>query len=103
MSGLEQELALIPTLSLTELTDRWQAHGLGPVPRVPLRLLQCLYAQLLQEQALGDLPASVVRELGNVGAETGKCRTPTPPHHHARSCSRLERGWFVNGTAGRSA
>ena len=58
MSSLEKELALIPTMSLAELTDRWQAKGLGPLPRVPLRLLQRLYAQLLQEQAFGGLPAA---------------------------------------------
>lgn len=79
MSGLEQELALIPTLSLAELTDRWQAHGLGPVPRVPLRLLQRLYAQLLQEQASGGLPAFVERELGKFEAGSGKGKAPTPP------------------------
>ena len=79
MIGLEQELALIPTLSLAELIDRWQEHGLGPVPRVPLRLLQRFYAQLLQEQTFGGLPSSVVRELGNVAAESGKGRAPLPP------------------------
>ena len=79
MSGLDQELALIPTLSLAELTDSWQTHGLGPVPCVPLRLLQRLYAQLLQEQALGGLPPSIVRELGKFEAGTGKSRAPLPP------------------------
>ncbi len=79
MSGLEQELELIPTLSLAELTDRWQALGLGKVPRVPLRLLQRLYAQLLQEQAFGGLPAPVLRELANAAAETGNSKAPTPP------------------------
>lgn len=79
MSGLEQEIELIPTLSLNELTDRWQVHGLGPVPRVPLRLLQRLYAQLLQEQALGGLSASIVQELGDVAAGAGKGRAPSPP------------------------
>ncbi len=79
MNGLEQKLALIPTLSLTELTDRWQAHGLGSAPRVPLRLLLRLYAQHLQELAFGGLPASVVRELGKFEAGTGKGRGPLPP------------------------
>ena len=79
MSGLGQELALIPTLSLAELTDHWQAQGLGPVPRVPLRLLQRLYAQLLQERALGGLSPSVVRELGKFEAGAGQGRAPLPP------------------------
>ena len=79
MNGLEQEFALIPTLSMAELTARWQTQGLGPMPRVPLRLLQRLYAQLLQEQAFGGLPASVAQELGKVVAGTGQGRVPTPP------------------------
>lgn len=79
MSGLKHELALIPALSLAELTERWQAQGLGSVPRVPLRLLQRLYAQLLQEQAFGGMPALIVQELGKAAAEAGKGRAPTPP------------------------
>lgn len=79
MSGWKKELALVPTLSLAELTARWQAQGLGAVPRVPLRLLQRLYAQLLQEQAFGGLPVSVVRELGITAAETRNGRAPVPP------------------------
>ena len=79
MLHAEHELTLIPKLSLAELTDRWQAHGLGSAPRVPLRLLQRLYAQLLQEQAFGGLPATVLKELGSVSLKAGKSRAPTPP------------------------
>ena len=96
MSGLEKELTLIPTLSLAELTDRWHAKALGPVPRLPLRLLQRLYAQLLQEQALGGLSPDVARELGNVAPGTGKGRpaTPPPPRQVMLSAgTRLVREW----------
>jgi hypothetical protein len=79
MTGLAKELALIPTLSLAELADRWHAQALGQLPRLPLRLLQRLYAQLLQEQALGGLLPSVARELGKFEAGTGKGRAPSPP------------------------
>lgn len=79
MSDLEQELVVIPMLSLAELADHWHAKGLGSVPRLSLRLLQRLYAQLRQEQALGGLPASVARELGNAEPIIGKCRAPSPP------------------------
>ncbi len=79
MSDLEAVLVAIPKMSASELTDRWQAQGLGPVPCVPLRLLQRLYAQLLQEQAFGGLPASVLRDLANAAAGTGKGRAPSPP------------------------
>lgn len=96
MSGLEQDLALIPTLSLAELTDRWHAKALGPVPRLPLRLLQRLYAQLLQEQALGGLPASTLKELGSISLEAGKGRAalPPPPRQIMLSAgTRLVREW----------
>ncbi len=79
MSVLEQEIALIPTLSLNELSERWHEHNMGPVPRVPVRLLRHLYAQLLQEQEFGGLAPSVVRELANATAGTGKGRASTPP------------------------
>jgi len=96
MSGLEQELALIPTLSLAVLTDRWQARGLGQAPRVPLRLLQRVYAQLLQEQELGGLPACTLKELGSISLEAGKGRAalPPPPRQVMLSAgTRLVREW----------
>lgn len=79
MSGLKAELAAIPNMSTVELADRWQALGKGPAPRVPLRVLQRLYAQLLQEQALGGLLAEAQDELAAVAAKAGKSKTPTPP------------------------
>lgn len=96
MLRAEQELELIPNLSLAELTDRWQARELGPVPRVPLRLLKRLYAQLLQEQAFGDLPASVAQELRDAVLEAAKGRAPTapPPRQVMLSAgTRLVREW----------
>lgn len=96
MLRAEQELALIPTLSLAELIDRWRALGLGPVPRVPLRLLQRLYAQLLQEQAFGGLSAAAVRELGNAAGEAGKGRAamlPPPRQVMLSAGTRLVREW----------
>lgn len=79
MSGVGQELALIPKLSLVELAVRWQVQGLGPLPRAPLRLLRRLYAQLLQDRTLGGLPPSVVRDLGKFEAGKGRSMAPTPP------------------------
>jgi len=60
MSDLEAALAAIPKMSTVELADRWQALGRGAAPRVPLRVLQRLYAQLLQEQAFGGLSADTL-------------------------------------------
>lgn len=79
MSDLEAALATIPNMSTVELADRWQALGKGAAPRVPLRVLQRLYAQLLQEQALGGLSANALDELAAVAAKAGKSKAPTPP------------------------
>lgn len=79
MSDLEAALAAIPKMSAAELADSWQALGRGAAPRVPLRVLQRLYAQLLQEQAFGGLSAEALEELAVVAAKAGKDKTPTPP------------------------
>lgn len=79
MSDLEAVLAAVPKMSASELAERWQALGRGPAPRLPLRVLQRLYAQLLQEQALGGLSAEALDELAAVAVKTGKGKTPTPP------------------------
>lgn len=79
MSDLEAALAAIPNMSVSELADRWQALGRGVAPRVPLRVLQHLYAQLLQEQALGGLSAEALDELAAVAEKAGKSKAPTPP------------------------
>lgn len=79
MSDLEAVLATIPNMSAFDLVDRWQALGRGTAPRVPLRLLQRLYAQLLQELALGGLSAAALDELAKATATTGKSKAPAPP------------------------
>ena len=79
MSDLVATLAAIPKMSASELAEHWQALGRGTAPRVPLRVLQRLYAQLLQEQALGGLSAEVLDELAAVAAKAGKSKAPAPP------------------------
>ena len=79
MSELEAALNAIPNMSASELSDLWQALGRGAAPLVPLRVLQRLYAQLLQEQAFGGLSAEALEELAAVAAKAGKGKTPTPP------------------------
>lgn len=79
MSDLEAELAAIPNMSTVELADHWEALGRGAAPRVPLRVLQRLYAQLLQEQTLGGLSTEALDELAASAAKTGKSKAPTPP------------------------
>ena len=79
MSNLETTLAAIPKISASELANCWEALGRGTAPRVPLRVLQRLYAQFLQEQAFGGLSAEALEELAAVAAKAGKGKTPTPP------------------------
>lgn len=79
MSDLEAVLAAIPKMSASELANRWEALGRGTAPRVPLRVLQRLYAQLLQEQALGGLSTAALDALAKAAAQTGKSKAPTPP------------------------
>ncbi len=96
MSDLEAELAAIPNMSALKLADSWQALGRGAAPRVPLRVLQRLYAQLLQERAFGGLSAKGLGELAAVAAKTGKSKAPTlpPPRQIMLTAgTRLVREW----------
>lgn len=79
MSDLEAALGAIPKMSASELADCWQALGRGAAPRVPVRVLQRLYAQLLQERAFGGLSAVALDELTAVAAKAGKSKAPAPP------------------------
>jgi hypothetical protein len=60
---LADQLATIPSLTVSELVERWRELGLGEPPRLLLPLLQRLLAQLLQEQVYGGLSATAVRQL----------------------------------------
>lgn len=95
MSDLEAELAAIPNMSSLELMDRWQPLGQGAAPRVPLRVLQRLYAQLLQEQTLGGLSAQCLEELTAAAkAEKSKAPAPPPPRQVMLTAgTRLVREW----------
>lgn len=79
MSDLGAALAAIPKMSALELTDRWEALGRGAAPRVPLSVLQRLYAQLLQEREFGGLSVAALKELAAVAAKAGKNKEPAPP------------------------
>ncbi len=60
---LADQLTAIPSLTMSELVERWRELDLGEPPRLPLPLLQRLLAQLLQEQVYGGLSAKAVRQL----------------------------------------
>ena len=69
---LEQQLAAIANLSLPDLLVHWHALGLGEPPRLPLLLMQRLFAQLVQEKVCGGLPASAMRKLDAAAVGFGK-------------------------------
>jgi len=60
---LADQLTAIPSLTLSELVERWRELDLGEPPRLPLPLLQRLLAQLLQEQVYGGFSAKALRQL----------------------------------------
>ena len=82
---LAAELDAIANLSLPDLLDHWRALGFGEPPRLPLSLLQRLLAQLVQERAHGELPASAMRKLDAVTIEFGKDACAEPSASYASS------------------
>ena len=108
---LADQLTVIPILAMPELVERWRELGLGEPPRLPLNLLQRLLAQLLQEQALGGLPAKAMRQLeeaastaataaakgvlaGSSTASQQLWRSPSPSRQVTlRAGTRLVREW----------
>jgi hypothetical protein len=60
---LADQLTVIPSLTVSELVERWRVLGLGESPRLPAALLKRLLAQLLQEQAFGGPSAKAMRKL----------------------------------------
>lgn len=93
------ELAAISAMPLEAVQSRWRAMGQGEPPKVPLRLLQRLLVQLLQEQRYGGLPPSVLAELEAIAArkerEKAKARAvpPAPRQVMLAAGTRLVREW----------
>lgn len=93
------ELAAIPAMPLEAVQSRWRAMGRGEPPKVPLRLLQRLLVQLLQEQRYGGLPPSVLAELSAIAARKdrekvkGAAVAPAPRQVMLSTGTRLVREW----------
>ena len=81
---LADQLAAIPSLTMSELVERWRVLNLSEPPRLPLPLLQRLLAQLLQEQVDGGLSATAMRQLE---AAASAAATDTAKGVPARSSS----------------
>jgi hypothetical protein len=75
---LTAELDAIPNLSLPDLLEQWCALGFGEPPRLPLPLMQRLFAQLVQEQIYGGLSASAMRRLDAAAVGFGKDASAGP-------------------------
>lgn len=95
----QAELAAIPAMPLDAVQSRWRAMGQGEPPKVPLRLLQRLLVQLLQEQRYGGLPPSVLAELAAIAARKDREKVnaaavaPAPRQVMLSTGTRLVREW----------
>ena len=84
---LAAELDAITNLSLPDLSEQWHALGFGEAPRLPLPLMQRLFAQLVQEQMYGGVPASAMRKLNAAACvdesdtSASSCTTKPSSHH----------------------
>lgn len=92
MSKLDDDLAAVPTMSASELRERWDQMGEGMAPRVPPSLLRALLAQRLQERRHGALPALVMRELKRI-VSAGTDAAPHRPRIELTPGTRLIREW----------
>ena len=92
----QKDITVIPTLSKTELHDRWERlEGTKP-PNIPLALLRLLYAQRVREHAYGGIPDWVPAEFDRVLVESRKPRENKRVDSVRRSLSigtRLVREW----------
>lgn len=72
MARLDEQLAVLATMSPSQLRAEWHRLHKVPAPRVSPDLLARGIAWLLQERALGGLPPSAARELKRLSAEKGQ-------------------------------
>jgi hypothetical protein len=64
MARVDEQLAALATMSLTQLQAEWDRLGGGLAPVLTARLLRMAIGYRLQEKARGGLPAAIARELG---------------------------------------
>lgn len=89
---LDADLAALPTMSLSQLQERWSAVGAEPPPTVPAALLRRLLGQRLQERRHGVLPVMVVRELERM-ASSQPLAAPVVRRPALTNGTRLIREW----------
>ena len=91
MSRVAKELAALAEMTPAQLRERWVEVERSASPKLPPPLLRRLLAHRLQEQRLGGLSATAVRELeraarGDIGSPSRQAVPLTPG-------ARLVREW----------
>jgi hypothetical protein len=92
MSGLDQQIDRLRSLSTTQLRQEWQRVWKEPPPRLGHDLLRRGLAWKLQEQAHGGLPRATTRELERLGRLVERGR-PLGLERAAKPGTRLVRQW----------
>ena len=93
MSRLDDELAALPNLSPTGLSERWFEIANEPAPSLPAWLLRALLASRLQERRYGALPALVHRELLRLTDGVSETEGPSLQRRKLSPGARLVREW----------
>ncbi len=92
MSGLDQQIEALRSLSTAQLRDEWQRIWKEPAPRLGHDLLRRGIAWKLQEQAYGGLPRGAARELEHFARLVERGR-PLGLERIAKPGTRLVRQW----------
>lgn len=84
----------LATFDLDGLKRLWTSLFPSPAPsRMPREFLIKLLAQGLQERAIGGLPKTLERQLGNVLNDGREMASPDASSSHLTLGTRLIRGW----------
>jgi hypothetical protein len=91
---LANDLAVLPSLPLDALKERWQAlFGTPPRPRLGRALMVRAVAYRMQEQALGGLDPATRKRLARVTHELAAGRAPSAASAPIKPGTRLLREW----------
>ena len=92
MSGLDQQIETLRSLSTAQLRQEWERVWKEPAPRLGHDLLRRGIAWKLQEQAYGGLPRGAARELERFARQVERGR-PLGLERAAKPGTRLVRQW----------
>lgn len=92
MARIDNKVAALATMSLSDLRDEWERLCGASAPTLAESLLRMTIAYRFQEKAHGGLPAMLARELVRL-AEGGSKAVPRAPVAPIRPGTRLVRNW----------